>query len=473
MAVSPPTPRSEPPHDGGGPDRGGAIRFPHAARLELDELLEQLVDRAHDVQRSQSRLRGLLAAYREVTRAVDQEVVLRHVVEAARELVGARYAALGVIRQGHLVRFLHTGMDEDAVAAIGDLPAGKGVLGLLVEHPQSLRLADIAGHPTSVGFPEHHPPMRSFLGVPVRIGDRVFGNLYLADKHGAAEFTGDDEELVAALAGVAGTAIENAMLFEDTRRRQAWQAAMVEITTMLIADGDPDEALRHVVRLIMDKVAAAGGGVTVPTDDPQVWRMCVGEGLLARWQDIEVPLDASLTGTAVTERALVVITDPGIDPRTEARAAQAVGVVGQTMGMPMMGDQEPVGVLIVARRPGAPDFDELDRELFEASAAQAGLALKLVQAHRDAEALHLLAERQQIGEDLQHHVIRACSPSGWPCRASPPGPRSGPPARRSKPRSARSTRSSATSARPCSTSTTGAPAGPTSTPTPAPASPTT
>jgi hypothetical protein len=133
-------------------DPVSGMRFPHAARLELDEVLEQLVARARDVQDSQGRLRGLLRAYLAVARAGDLDVVLRHIVEAARQLVNARYAALGVIAEGRLVRFLHTGMAGDVVAEIGHLPEGKGLLGLLVDYPQSLRLQDIAQHVASVGY---------------------------------------------------------------------------------------------------------------------------------------------------------------------------------------------------------------------------------------------------------------------------------------------------------------------------------
>ncbi len=135
------------------------------------------------------RLHGLLRAYLAVARADDLDTVLRHIVEAARELVDARYAALGVVSRGRLVRFVHTGMSAESVDVIGRLPEGKGLLGLLVDYPQTLRLNEISEHVASVGFPDHHPPMRSFLGVPIRVGDRVFGNLYLTEKSGAQPFT--------------------------------------------------------------------------------------------------------------------------------------------------------------------------------------------------------------------------------------------------------------------------------------------
>ncbi len=164
------------------------------------------------------------------------DTVLRHVLEAARDLVDARYAALGLVSHGHLTRFVHTGMDPDLVTMVGHLPDGKGLLGPLVDYPQALRLADIAEHHASVGFPEHHPPMRSFLGVPIQIGDRILGNLYLTEKQNADEFTSDDEQLVQALAAAAGAAIENATLLwrctctcipppRNARRRPAAAAA--------------------------------------------------------------------------------------------------------------------------------------------------------------------------------------------------------------------------------------------------------
>src|SRR5688572_25976371 len=156
--------------------------FAHAARLELDDLLEQLVARARDVQQTQSRLRALLDAQLAIARTDDLTVVLQHIVDAAGKLVNARYAALGVVTEGRLTRFVHSGMPPDTVAGIGRLPEGKGLLGLLVDYPQVLRLKEIGEHHASVGFPDGHPPMHSLLGMPIRVGERVFGNLYLTEK---------------------------------------------------------------------------------------------------------------------------------------------------------------------------------------------------------------------------------------------------------------------------------------------------
>lgn len=388
-------------------DPVNALSFPNVARLELDDLLEQLVARAQDVQDTQGRLRGLLRAYLAVARTDDLDAVLRHIVEAARELVNARYAALGVVAGGRLVRFVHDGMPGDVVARIGGLPEGKGLLGLLIDFPQSLRLNSIADHVASVGFPHEHPPMRSFLGVPIRVGDRAFGNLYLTEKQGSGEFTPDDEELAQALAAAAAIAIENATLLTDGRRRQAWQAAMTDITTVLLAGGDPGEALRRLIEHAHTALNAAGVGVNVPTDDDSTWRVAATVGVFARWHDVHVPLDGSATGAAVSAGDLVVIADPATDQRTAATAEdRALGVVGPTLAVPLRSGRGIIGVLVASRGPGEERFDDLDREMMRAIAAQAGLALELAEVRQAAEQARLAEDRAGIAEDLRHRVIQ-------------------------------------------------------------------
>jgi GAF domain-containing protein len=383
------------------------MTFPQVARLELDELLEQLVLRAQDVQDNQSRLRGLLHAYLAVARADDLDTVLRHVVEAARELVNAGYAALGVVRRGQLVRFIHAGMDPDVVTQVGHLPQGKGLLGVLVEHPESLRLRDISEHLASVGFPEHHPPMRSFLGVPIRIGDRVFGNLYLTEKQGASEFTGDDEHLVQALAAAAAAAVENATLLAESRRRHTWQTSMIDVSTQLLAGTGSDEVLRQLVRHARDTLRGDGAAVSVPTEDPQLLRLVVAEG--SSYQPAEgalIPVEGSVNGAAIAAGHLIVVHDPANDPRTPAAADHAAGLIGETVAVPYFGDEGVTGVLTVSRSPDDEPFDQLDLDLITAVAAHAGLAMQLSQVRRDNEQLRLAEDRQQIAEDLRHHVIQ-------------------------------------------------------------------
>ena len=157
-------------------------------------------------------------------------------------------------------------MDPDAAAVIGHLPEGHGLLGLIIDRPEPLRLHDIAQHPASYGFPAHHPPMRSFLGVPVRIRDRVFGNLYLTEKVGDGDFTAEDEEIVVALAAAAGVAIENARLYEEATGRAAWLDATAAITTLLSDPAPTDEPLQAVVDRAREVACADVAWIVTSTD---------------------------------------------------------------------------------------------------------------------------------------------------------------------------------------------------------------
>ena len=197
-------------------------------------MLAQLVERAHEVMTTQGRLRGSLRANHLVTGDLALSAVLRHIVDAARELVGARYAALGVVAPtGGLAQFVHSGMPPHTVAQIGHLPEGKGLLGALLDDPRSIRLRRIGDDTRSQGFPPGHPPMESFLGVSVRVRDEIFGNLYLTESE-RGEFTADDEELITALAATAGAAIANARLYESARTRGEWLQASAAVTRQLL-----------------------------------------------------------------------------------------------------------------------------------------------------------------------------------------------------------------------------------------------
>src|SRR5689334_9243548 len=219
------------------------------SRVRLDELLQEMLDRVGEVMTSRERLRALLDAVVGISTDLDLRSTLQRIVESACALVGARYGALGVLGDDQLLSdFITFGIDPRTHAEIGDLPRGRGVLGLLITDPRPVRMPDITRHPRSFGFPPHHPPMHSFLGVPVRTRDQIFGNLYLAEKQGAAEFSDDDEEIVGALAAAAGVAIDNARLFALAQRRERWLAAAAEITGVLLGTVRRTEALRLIAR---------------------------------------------------------------------------------------------------------------------------------------------------------------------------------------------------------------------------------
>lgn len=160
-----------------------------------------------------------------------------------------------------------TRIDEETRHLIGSLPEGRGVLGALIEEPKPIRLDDISRHPASVGFPLHHPPMRTFLGVPVRIRDEVFGNLYLTEKADGQPFSDDDEVLVQALAAAAGIAVDNARLFEESRTREAWIEATRDIGTQMLAGADPAMVFRLIAEEALTLMAGAATLVAVPLDD--------------------------------------------------------------------------------------------------------------------------------------------------------------------------------------------------------------
>ncbi len=250
------------------------------SRVRLDELLQEMLDRVGDVMTSRERLRSLLDAVVGISTDLDLRSTLQRIVEAACALAGARYGALGVLtadRTG-LADFITHGIDPAAHAKIGDLPHGRGVLGVLITDPKPVRLPDITQHPDSFGFPPNHPPMHSFLGVPVRTREQIFGNLYLSEKQGADEFTEDDEEIVVALAAAAGVAIDNARLYEVAQRRERWLAATAEITGVLLGEVRRTEALRLIARRAQE-VSTAELVMVLLYDEPNArYTIAVAEG---------------------------------------------------------------------------------------------------------------------------------------------------------------------------------------------------
>ncbi|BEK98308.1 histidine kinase [Nocardia seriolae] len=218
------------------------------AQLRLRELLGEVKDRVDQIIDARDRMDGLVEAMLTVTSGLDLDQTLHTIVRTATSLVDARYGALGVLgHEEQLSRFVYEGVDQATAGCIGDMPEGQGVLGLLFHQPKPIRLDNLADHPAAVGFPDHHPHMRSFLGVPVRIREEVFGNLYLAEKAGGSSFTEDDEVIVQALAAAAGTAIDNARLYEAACTRQEWSAATRDISTEFLAGTDADTVLAQVV----------------------------------------------------------------------------------------------------------------------------------------------------------------------------------------------------------------------------------
>jgi signal transduction histidine kinase len=284
---------------------GHSFTFPDEPRGDLDKALDDLMSRARDVLETQGRLRALLKANRAIIEHLDLSVVLERIVEAAVELVGAQYGALGVVSaEGGLEQFINVGMTPEQVAIIGHLPRGHGLLGAVIDNPHPIRIPLIAAHELSVGFPPNHPPMTSFLGVPVRVRDEVYGNLYLTNQKSGA-FTDEDEQLVTALAATAGVAIENARLFAEVSeaRSSRQKLALLEDRGRIARDLH-DHVIQQLFGTGLELQNIAGS-----TSDAVVKERIV--------QSV-AQLDASISQIRTVIFALTVSSD---DPRSAVRHA--------------------------------------------------------------------------------------------------------------------------------------------------------
>ncbi|WP_244871960.1 GAF domain-containing protein [Catellatospora sp. TT07R-123] len=374
------------------------------SRVQLDELLQELLDRVSEVMASRERLRSLLDAVVGIGTDLDLRSTLERIVVAACQLSGARYGALGVLgTDDRLVEFITHGLSPELHAAIGDLPTGHGVLGLLISHPEPVRVPDISAHPRSVGFPPHHPPMHSFLGVPIRIREQVFGNLYLADKANAPEFTDDDQEITIALAAAAGAAIENARLYAVAQRRQRWLAATAEIITSLGEDTTTADALDLVARRTREVAEAALVAILLHDEPTATLRVAVVDaaeavpGLAGSVLPVaETGFAPVLAGQQVVSLDHVAKSAPWPAGMPDLRAVAAPFAAGQ-------------GVLLVAYSGPARADDTL---LLTAFAGQAGLALQRARAREDREQLLVLSDRERIARDLHDVVIQRLFATG-------------------------------------------------------------
>nr|WP_239159371.1 GAF domain-containing sensor histidine kinase [Actinoplanes humidus] len=382
-----------------------------------------MLDRVGEVVASRERLRALLDAVVGIGTDLDLRSTLQRIVEAACALAGARYGALGVLApdKTQLSDFITYGLSPENHAKIGDLPHGRGLLGLLITDPQPVRLPDITEHPRSYGFPPEHPPMHSFLGVPVRTRDQIFGNLYLAEKQGAAEFTDDDEEIVVALAAAAGVAIDNARLFALAQRRERWLSAAAEITSVLLGTVRRQEALQLIARRARE--IAGAELVLVLLADPGFedarYRIEVAdgaEGLVGRILSVDV--DALHTGTVnlrdVADWPAPVPDGPAMaaplaaGPPTTSPTSSAAGFPGSSPSAATRADL-PQGVLIVAGLAG--DGSD-DPALLSSFAGQAALALERARAQEERELLVVLEDRERIARDLHDVVIQRLFATG-------------------------------------------------------------
>jgi len=330
---------------------------------DIAALVGRILDRAGTVDAGRTRVALLVSASQTVTRDLDLASALQHIVDVARELVGARFGALGVISpDGRLERFIHAGLGVEESDRIGHLPAGHGLLGAVISEGAPIRLDRLVDDPRSVGVPAQHPVMNAFLGVPVLVGDTVYGNLYLTEREGGLPFDELDQAIIAQLASMAGTAIANSRLYEQSRAERRWLEASERLNRRLFSGSLSPEAI--------DEVAE--------------------------------------TALAVSEAARVVVA---LGSGTDAVTVHAGGEVDEpehTLEVPLLGaDDMAVGSLTLVRGPAGHPFTPADYETAARFARSTTIARELSAARLDEQRLALVDERERIARDLHDHVIQS------------------------------------------------------------------
>ena len=387
---------------------------PAAPQLEFEVMLAQLVERADAMMGSQRRLRELFRVGQVLTSSLDLPTVLRQIVETGAELIGAKYAAMGVIStEGRrLEQFIHVGMDTEIADRIGHLPEGKGLLGVLIDDPQTVRLGRIGDDARSSGFPTHHPPMESFLGVPVHVRDDVYGNLYLTDSVNG-EFSADDEALAQALAATAGVAINNARLYEDSTFRERWASSLADLSRTLL-DDESDDPIEH----FLDEVLALADADLVAivlveqTGKEVVIERAVGEkaALIESWR---FPIDGTVAGQAISTGGPVLVTET-----TPDRILQDQLDLGSAMVVPFPTADERGGALSINRNRDRPPYLERDLEMGISFGGHVGVALERRQARMTHRKVALMEDRSRIARDLHDHVIQRLFAAGLGLQAT-------------------------------------------------------
>ncbi|MFC8348826.1 GAF domain-containing sensor histidine kinase [Streptomyces sp. NPDC057280] len=358
-----------------------------------------------------ARVPQLLEAMRSVGSGLELHSTLDRICETAAELTGARYAAIGVVDEDGrgLADFVYHGVDEATARRIGRLPDGhRGLLGALVRDPEPVRLADLTTDPRSCGFPEHHPPMRGFLGLPIRVQGEIFGNLYLTEKHGGQPFNDYDLTMVRVLATEAGIAIGNARLYEAAQQREHWIDGSVAVTTALLSGGDADDALQVVAEQARKLSGSAAGIVLLPADEGGLEIAAVAADRPSAMLGTVVPPESGIVAELLDGQA-VFLEDAAGDPRMITTLAHGYG---PTMMVPLHSDGRILGALVTPRARGERPFTETDRTLAIQFASQAALALMMADAQRDRERLAVYEDRDRIARDLHDLVIQRLFATG-------------------------------------------------------------
>lgn len=394
-------------------NRQAASSTEPAVTARMDELLNDFVDRAGELVSAQQRMQGLLNAVVALAEDLSLEAVLLRVVRSACQLLEAEYGALGVIGSDHgLSHFITVGIEDELARKIGPLPTGHGVLGLLIRDPKPLRLHDLNQHPDAYGFPKHHPQMKSFLGVPIRVRDAVFGNLYLTQKIGGGDFTDEDEGLAEAFAAAAGVAIENARLYDESRRRAAWLQACMDVTGKVMGDEEvpegQDEGLDMIAARALQESSASLALILVPEEDSDLYRVAGAAGRGGpEWVG-----RLSVFEPKVVEAVLATGQAAVIDDASAALSGGPMPDDGRLLAVDLSARGTHHGLLVLVREGSAGTFSKTDVEMGAVFGSHVALALELARAHRMREQLAVFTDRDRIARDLHDLVIQRLFAAG-------------------------------------------------------------
>jgi signal transduction histidine kinase len=381
-------------------------------------------------------LRSLLDAVVPFSADLDLAGVLHRITRAACELVGARYGALGVLGPDgrHLAGFFTHGLSDEERHRLGPLPTGRGVLGLLISDPRPRRLHDLGAHPESTGFPDHHPVMHTFLGVPIRLRQHVFGNLYLTEKLDGSVFTDDDEALVVALAAAAAVAIDNARLYERSQTRQRWSEATSELAQSLLEADDEEASLELMVRQVLETSAAQAVAVVLPdaAGRLEVRAVCtldgngdnVGHGGTPRDLPGSLLLGACWADALSARQPLLHVpggaADPRAQPAIEARRLLGLDEAAPVAVVPLSAGPVSVGLLLSGWGAGEALVAEDTLPAQVAFALQAGVALTAARSHVDRATIALLQDRERIARDMHDNVVQRLFATGLSLQSTLP-----------------------------------------------------
>ncbi|MGW0118818.1 sensor histidine kinase [Streptomyces sp. NPDC003327] len=358
-----------------------------------------------------ARVPQLLEAMRSIGTGLELHSTLDRICETAAELADARYAAIGVVDEegDGLSAFVTHGVGDDVADRIGRRPDGHaGLLGALIRDPRTIRLADLTADPRAAGFPPGHPPMRTFLGVPIRVQGEIFGNLYLAEKRGGERFDDDDVHMVRVLATEAGIAIGNARLYEAARQRERWIDGSVAVTTALLSGGDADDALTVVAEQARRLADADAGIVLLPAREGGLEIVAVSSPRPTKSLGVVIPSESAVV-EQLLEGEAVFVADAATDPRM---ISGLTSPYGPSMVLPLQSGGRVLGALATPRLRGARPFTETERTLATQFASQAALALMMAEAQRDRERLAVYEDRDRIARDLHDLVIQRLFATG-------------------------------------------------------------